>query len=368
MVSNRLKKGFLYRAVFAFGALAVLSPIGVFTTFTSEALAVTCIGCHTEPAYEKADAKRLKQCLRCHGIGEHPYKKEVLEEEAAAEGRGYGWASLAHAGDAPVPGALRGPVKPVREASLNVKGPDLTEMVYIPEGEFLMGSDDRLRDEKPAHVVYINAFYIDPFEVTKADYRAFVVDTGRRPPQEWTGDRYPEGKGKHPVTYVSWYDAYDYCKWAGKRLPREREWEKGARGTDGRTYPWGNEWDLTKSNSPLRGIEATLPVGSFERGKNQFNIYDMSGNVWEWVDQGYASHPGSDYINPEFGRNYALLKGGSWWDCMFYGCGISAPTFNRAFFDPTTTSDSYGFRCAADITGITGTNGAGDSKGKAAQK
>lgn len=292
----------------------------------------TCVGCHERPRYTIDDLSLLKECLDCHGSDEHPYKNVKLPSfvgtaEATEDGR-------------PVP-------EPASESFGKVEV-DLSDMVFIEEGEFMMGTDDRLRDEKPAHVVYIKSFHIDRYEVTKADYREFVLATKRKAPYEWQGTDFPVGKGEHPVTYVTWYDADAYCKWRGSRLPREREWEKAARGTDGRNYPWGDEWDLNKSNNPLRGIEATVAVGSFEAGKNQYGLYDMSGNVWEWVDEGYYTHPGSDYVNPEFGRNYALLKGGSWWDCMFYGCGISAPTYNRAFFDPTTKSDSYGFRCATD--------------------
>ncbi len=308
-------------------------------TYVEFASGETCIGCHTKPKYTKEDVTKLQACINCHGHEDHPFK-----ENASLDRPGWGPVTKAWAGDGKTKEeglkehiALAGERKEI----------DYKAMAFIPEGEFFMGSDDRLRDEKPAHVVYIDGFYIDRFEVTKKDYKKFVDDSGYKLPDDWETGTYPKGMGDHPVTYVDWYDAGEYCKWAGKRLPREREWEKGARGTDGRIYPWGSKWDLTKSNSPLRGIEATLPVGSFEKGKNQFGIYDMSGNVWEWVDEGYSSHPGSDYVNPEFGKNYGLLKGGSWWDCMFYGCGISAPTFNRAFFDPTTKSDSYGFRCAA---------------------
>jgi formylglycine-generating enzyme required for sulfatase activity len=277
----------------------------------------TCRECHMNPKYEKEDIGRLKECLRCHGMAGHPYKDGTKEAEAAE-----------------IPPAA--------------KKPELSQMVFIPEGEFLMGSDDRLRDEKPLHVVYVRSFYIDRFEVTNRDYKRFVDSTGYAAPDNWKGGAYPAGLGTHPVIYVSWHDALNYCKWRAKRLPREREWEVAARGADGRIYPWGNVWDLNKSNNPLRGHEGAMPVRSFEKGRSPYGLYDMSGNVWEWVDDDYAAHPGSDYSSPEFGSRYKILKGGSWWDCMFYGCGISAPTFNRSFFSPDTKNDSFGFRCAAD--------------------
>lgn len=296
-----------------------------YILYNVSAFADTCRDCHTNPKYKKEDIVRLKECLACHGSAGHPYKQKSGIAEAAE---------------------IQTPQSPMTASQSNA--PDLKGMILVPEGEFVMGTDDRLRDEKPEHVVYIKAFYIDKFEVTHEDYKKFTDSTGYPAPNNWEDNNYPVGKGKHPVIYVSWSEAKAYCSWSGKRLPREVEWEKAARGTDARIYPWGNKWDLNKSNNPLRGHEGTMPVGSFENGKSPYGLYDMSGNVWEWVDDHYLPHPGSDYVSPEFGKKYRLLKGGSWWDCMFYGCGISAPTFNRSFFDASTKNDSFGFRCAAD--------------------
>lgn len=292
----------------------------VILFYNACAYADTCIDCHTNPKYRKEDIKNLKKCLTCHGMAGHPYKDT-----------------------APQKGIIG-----TAEAAEKEITPDLKDMVLVPVGEFIMGSDDRLRDEKPLHAVYIRAFYIDRFEVTNEDYRKFISASGYHAPDNWEDGRYPSGKGKHPVIFVNWNDADAYCKWRGKRLPREREWEKAARGDDGRIYPWGNKWDMNKSNNPLRGHEGTMEVGSFEAGKSPYGLYDMSGNVWEWVDDYYLPHPGSDSISPEFGQKYRMLKGGSWLDCSFYTCGISAPVFNRSFFDQSTKNDSFGFRCALD--------------------
>ncbi len=308
--------------------------------------AETCIECHENPKYDIDDRQRLEPCLACHGRAGHPLKKEATEwslvNAARASSRVEKTQALkSHTGKGH-------DIK--TDASKQVPGPTrIAEMIYVGEGEFLMGSDDRLRDEKPAHVVYIDAFYIDKHEVPNADYKEFVQATGHPQPNDWESGTYPKNKGDNPVIYVDWYDSVAFCKWRhGARLPREREWEKAARTEDGRIYPWGDRWDLTKSNNPLRGHEGTMPIGSFEQGKNPYGLYDMSGNVWEWVDDDYLPHPGSDYVNPEFEETYKMLKGGSWWDCMFYGCGISAPTYNRSLFLPETKNDSYGFRCAAD--------------------
>ncbi len=269
--------------------------------------------CHINPKFTKEDKRTLEECVHCHSSTIHKAGDEV--EVTALDPN---------------------------------KNKSLEKMAHIPEGEFIMGTDDRLRDEKPAHVVYIDDFYIDMFEVTNDDYKKFVDHTDYPPPDHWKGRSYPESIAQHPVVFVSWIDANNYCKWAGKRLPREMEWEKAARGTDGLVYPWGNDWDMYKSNNPLRELKNTQPVGTYEKGKSPYGLYDMSGNVWEWVNDHYYAHPGSDYVSPEFESKYRLLKGGSFWDCSAYGCGISAPTYNRAFFEPPVKGKTYGFRCAKD--------------------
>ena len=357
--------------------LFAIVTVGVLLAAASvtAVMAESCVGCHQDPVYKKEDVKTLKSCLRCHGSAGHPYKEE------ASKGGFISLVSFAEGAEAAEAAATADAAKVIGEKPHPTSHPmteyegrsllsekaeraekELRSMALIPEGEFIMGTDDRLRDERPTYVVYTDSFYIDRFEVTNADYSRFVRDTGHRPPDHWPddwSDHLPvhfkeggasEGKENHPVVYVDWSDANAYCAWAGKRLPREVEWEKAARGTDGRVYPWGSDWDLEKSNNPYKGAdgaEGTMPVGSFEEGKSPYGLYDMSGNVWEWVDEFYLPHPGSDYVSPEFGTKHRLLKGGSWWDCMFFGCGISAPVYNRAFFDATTKNDSMGFRCAA---------------------
>ncbi len=234
-------------------------------------------------------------------------------------------------------------------------GPEPGEMVHIPAGEFIMGSDNRLSDEGPAHRVYLDDYYIDKYEVTNLQYLAFIEDTGRRAPRHFRNRRYPPGKVDHPVTFVSWFDARDYCRWAGKRLPTEQEWEKAARGSDGRVFPWGDRFGIDRANTPVRwevlGQRGdTTPVGAFPAGASPYGVHDMSGNVWEWTSSWYLPHPGNTRKSENFGHIYKVLKGGSWWDCSFYRCGISAPTFNRSFFNPRVKNASFGFRCARDAT------------------
>ncbi len=219
-------------------------------------------------------------------------------------------------------------------------------MVYIPTGEFIMGSNERWDDESPEHLARTDTFYIDLNEVTHTDYAKFVRETDREAPYHWIEGKLPKGKENHPVVYVNWFDANDYCQWAGKRLPNEQEWEKAARGENGNIYPWGNVWDLDKSNNPYKHSTGTEPVRSYPEGRSPYGLYDMSGNVWEWVDSHYLPHPGNTVHRAEYGRDKRVLKGGSWFDCLSYGCGLSAPTFNRSFFTPEVRNNSFGFRCA----------------------
>ena len=208
------------------------------------------------------------------------------------------------------------------------------EMVFIPSGEFLMGSTgedverllnlftyrrpSRYANEQPQHVVYLDAFYIDKYEVTNAEYARFLDATGRTPPVFWNDELY--NQPRQAVMAVSWEDAAAYARWAGKRLPTEAEWEKAARGTDGRFWPWGNEWDPSKLNAndvgAVDGYVYTAPVGSYPQGASPYGVQDMAGNVWEWVADWYAPDyydrsPRMNPQGPELGKNH-VARGGSW--------------------------------------------------------
>ncbi len=226
-------------------------------------------------------------------------------------------------------------------------------MVRIPAGEFIMGTDERFSDEGPQHTVRLDDFFIDRYEVTNLQYQRFIEETRRRAPTHFAARRHPAGKADHPVTFVSWFDARDYCAWAGKRLPSEQEWEKAARGTDGRVFPWGPHFDITAANTPVRWARVgragdTTPVGAFPGGVSPYGLEDVTGNVWEWTASWYRAYPGNDRPSENYGEIYRVLKGGSWWDCSFYKCGISAPVYNRGFFSARVKNDTFGFRCARD--------------------
>jgi formylglycine-generating enzyme required for sulfatase activity len=275
-----------------------------------------------------------------------------------------------------------------------IKGADGAEMVLIPAGAFAMGSapsdiaravdecrkrakpeneakcEGWFRSEGPQHTVVLDAFYIDRHEVSNAQFEKFVMATGYRTAAErdgygwlyrqtdgtwrWeksagTSWRSPEGPGTtaaptHPVVQVSWHDADAYCRWAGERLPTEAEWEKAARGSDGRRYPWGNDWDAARANAS-RAAKGTRPVGSYPLGASPYEVQDMAGNVWEWTADWYAADyyqtsPDRHPAGPPTGE-HRVLRGGSWINMPFF-LGVT----HRLNEKPESRGGNAGFRCA----------------------
>lgn len=297
-----------------------------------------CSQCHNGASHRMFAVKTDSSCAICHA-GVKPLHSSIqisqslVSQETASP-------AIAKAKLLPKEGSSRVTAEP-------------NPMVLIPAGEFIMGFDGRLPDEGPQHKVNLESYWIDVYEVTNAQYKKFIDATKRRSPAHFVNRTFPGGKADHPVTEVTWYDADAYCAWAGKRLPTDAEWEKAARGTDGRMFPWGNEFDTDKANTPQRWAKLkqegdTMPVGSFPGGVSPYGLYDMSGNVWEWTSSWYKVYPGNTHASENYGEEYKTLKGGSWWDCTFYKCGISAPVFNRSFFLRGTHNKSFGFRCAKD--------------------
>ena len=223
-------------------------------------------------------------------------------------------------------------------------GRDGAEMVQISASEFLMGSGNGKDDEKPVHRIYLDAFYMDRYEVTNARYKKFMDATGHRSPLHWDDSRY--NAPNHPVVGVNWYDAQAYAKWAGKRLPTEAEWEKAVRGgLTGKKYPCGDKLaqDAANCNGASKRDEwkYTAPVGSFS--PNGYGLYDMAGNVREWCADWYDSYSSSPQNNPTGPGSGAwrVLRGGSWRchdDCL--RCA------NRYAYFPSETCNLIGFRCA----------------------
>jgi sulfatase modifying factor 1 len=222
-----------------------------------------------------------------------------------------------------------------------------TAMALIPAGEFVMG-DESDGDDGPAHKVRLNAFYIDRCEVTNAQYEAFCKATGAKLPMFWGMDAFRSGPGfpDHPVTGVAWDDAREYAKWRGKRLPTEAEWERAARGgVAGQPYVTGKELDTLEINFARSHQGGTLRVASY--APNGFGLYDMAGNVLEWVADRYgadyyATSPPENPTGPDKGR-FRVIRGGGW----HTGPGCMGVSHRNAL--PSNWLDfNVGFRCARD--------------------
>ena len=251
-------------------------------------------------------------------------------------------------------------------------------MVYIPAGEFEMGSNDAEadNDEQPVRKVYVDAFYMDETEVTNLQFKEFLLENprwqkGRVNKQfannnylnDWNGNNYPQGKANHPVRYVSWYAAMAYAEWADKRLPTEAEWEYAARGgLKGKKYPNGNMITARDANFG-QNVKDTTPVGKYPA--NGYGLYDMAGNVYEWCldeydSEFYFTFPRNGVArNPLSGANsiewildnYTQIKssrvrrGGSWaHNAPYVRCA------QRSYVTPTFTYSSIGFRCARTVS------------------
>jgi formylglycine-generating enzyme required for sulfatase activity len=215
-------------------------------------------------------------------------------------------------------------------------------MTFVPGGEFVMGSDDGDAFSRPAHKVKVEAFFIDVTEVTNEAYLEFVKATGHDVPFSWTDGSFLPGDEKNPVTGVTWYDAAEYAAWRGKRLPTETEWEFAARGSDGRRYPWGNEWDPGMANAAAGEI-GIRDVG--EGGRSPFGAFDMSGNVWEWTASAAKSFPNGKPI-PWSRLKLKIIRGGNW-----QSDPKTATTYFRGFYGAAGEKEykSTGFRCVKDL-------------------
>lgn len=288
-------------------------------------------------------------------------------------------------------------------------------MIFIPAGQFILGSNKKdtkgeqqqyglvnalYVDENPRQEMRLPAFFIGQYEITNREYKRFIRATQRKEPFDWTQNGYNlvearlketdldtlrwiaseyfkfdldtttmskqqllaemkkdrNVKDSLPVTGVSWFDARDYCQWLGQRLPTEFEWERAARGAQGLEYPWGNEWqpDITNTGDNTDWPDGIAPVGSYPDNKSPEGVYDLSGNVWEWVDSWYLPYPGSTLERKEFGEKYKVLRGGGG-GVGHYALSIFFRSAARSFAPPVTTSNDIGFRCAKSVDASTST-------------
>jgi serine/threonine-protein kinase len=233
-------------------------------------------------------------------------------------------------------------------------GKDGATLVYVPSGSFMMGSADTdslaYPGEKPQHPVTLDAFWIDQTEVTNKQYAACISDGGCTPLSATSSSTRTTYYGTvqfdgFPVIYVDWNQANAYCLWAGRELPSEAQWEKAARGTDARIYPWGNDAPNDIFLNYNQNIGDTTRVGSYEKGKSFYGAYDMAGNAWEWVNDWYDVYPGGDAsASRYFGQKYRVLRGGSW--DLDSNLVRSAA---RVGSIPSETSGDSGFRCAISL-------------------
>ena len=235
----------------------------------------------------------------------------------------------------------------------SIVGLDGKEMRLVPAGPFAMGSEDGPEDERPQHRVDLPAFWIDAYSVTNAEYACFVEATGHKSPPHWLDGECPPEKGNHPVTNVSWHDAQAYAAWSGERLPTEAEWEKAARGADGRIWPWGNAFHPSCCNSRESRLGGIAPVDAHTpAGDSPCGASGMAGNVWEWTSDRYRPYPGASYRSSSYDEDNRVLRGGSW----SYGrefCRCAARTFDF----PDFLFESYGFRCVTDEATLAANNG-----------
>lgn len=253
-------------------------------------------------------------------------------------------------------------------------------LATIPAGQFLQGSELGRFDERPQRLVFLDAFSIDRYEVTNLQYKRFVDVSGRPAPGYWQSGEYPDSQALFPVVGVSWQEADAYCRWVGKRLPTEAEWEKACRGVAGRIYPWGDGWDLHRANlswlspSPdqvqsstqdfLKRFLMTMPsnadqpglrpVGSYPGGASHYGVFDLVGNASEWVADWYnwADYSGLPAVNP-------FVNGPSWSRCV-RGSAWLDPAAGQAWVEMSSrcsarnsshVSQDYriGFRCAWSV-------------------
>ena len=232
------------------------------------------------------------------------------------------------------------------EPASTITGTDGSVMQLVPEGVFTMGQLQGAPEESPPHQIVLPAFYIDRTEVTVRQYAQFIIATGHPAPVGWRDNHPPAGIEEQPITNITWSDAMQYAVWSGKRLPTEAEWEKAARGADGRNYPWGDA-----DNAALRNRDTgkMMAVAHYPDGASPCGCLDMSGNAWEWTSDWFAAYPNSRARSVHFGRGYKVVRGGG--GEYLYATVNTGTCTQRARLVPYGSHDFIGFRCVKDFPG-----------------
>jgi cytochrome c-type biogenesis protein len=244
------------------------------------------------------------------------------------------------------------------------------EMVHIPSGHFIFGTNKKdetaealsmgipkpwYADESPKQKIFLKGFYIDPFEVTNERYKKYIDALGAVSPGNWKDNSFAAGTDKEPVTWVTWFDAANFCQWAEKKLPTEKQWERAAKGTNGNEYPWGNEYqpNIAHLSDRAGSKNKPAPVGSFPKSASKEGIHDLIGNVWEWVAGDYKPYKGSTHKSDYYDSGYKVIRGHSASDIghfPMYANAIKmfARSGYRQFANPDEPGPDVGFRCASE--------------------
>lgn len=250
---------------------------------------------------------------------------------------------------------------PARTSMLPSGHASIQPMVLVPAGEFTMGTDPSKEPkleasfglkrvpyeaEAPVRKLTLDAYYIDLYEVTLPEFVAWAAGSGT-PVPEAIQKIDVAANPRYPAMSMTWAEADAYCRARGARLPTESEWEKAARGTDGRKFPWGETYDGTKTNNSNEG---TTPVGYFAADKSPYGVLDMGGNVFEWVDGWYEPYPGNEDPDPEYGQTHRVMRGGTWGGRGHYNLDYYARAASRQPMAPDSRFTDLGFRCARSAT------------------
>ena len=236
------------------------------------------------------------------------------------------------------------------------------ETVLIPPSAFIMGTDiepfygtilaqsrHAKLDEAPIHVRFLEAYRIARYPVTNAEYEVFVNATGHTPPPHWEDGKAPADEATLPVVHISWHDANAYAEWAQGRLPTEAEWEKAARGADGRIYPWGNEFKPSGDQEAPLLTDQLTPVGNRPAAVSPYGVHEVAGNVWEWTADWYQPYEGSTHQDSDYGEKHKVLRGGSWLEVRDETANRYFRCANRLHAPPNYTASNIGFRCVRDV-------------------
>lgn len=260
-----------------------------------------------------------------------------------------------------------------------------TDDVVIPPSAFIMGTDIEPfygtilpqseyanYNEAPMHVVYLGVYRIDRYPVTNAEYANFVNATGHPAPPDWKNGKFVRGQENLPVVHVNWHDANAYAEWSGGRLPSEAEWEKAARGADGRIYPWGDDFlnqpsadcadggmkgrigaeNTTAQPSDLAQIltDEPTPVGARPLAVSPYGVHEVAGNVWEWTSDRFRPYSQSSYVDRSYGEEHKVLRGGSWLEVRDETAQRYFRSANRFHAPPDYIASNIGFRCVRDVS------------------